>query len=138
MTVADPKPKPRVEDRTASKRKLALDPICRACGARPINCHHLLGRGQRGDDDLNNLIPLCGSGSHGCHGALHGNPYVDRKGRRWEARAVRLAIGLSIRPSEYAYLAEKLSVASAGEHLRRFYYVEVVSVNPLVLQEVST
>lgn len=110
---ADPKPEPRIVDRGAMKRKLLLDPVCRACGVRACNCHHLIGKGQGGDDVEDNLIPLCGSGSDGCHGALHGSPYM-RAGRRWEAQDVRRAIGLGLRPSEYHYVLVKLARPPSG------------------------
>lgn len=44
---------------------------CRACGIQgPLNRAHLVARGQRGDDVPENIVPLCGSGTWGCHGAL--------------------------------------------------------------------
>ncbi len=145
----DPKPAPRVVDKTASRRKLLVDRTCRACGAHAVNCHHLVGRGQGGDDVFNNLIPLCGNGSMGCHGALHGTPYTDsRTGRRWTARDVRQAIGLGLRPSEYRYVLEKLSRSPgiAGgevdyepgrEFLRVQYGVETITVHPFVMRAVA-
>ena len=136
--LAYPKPAPRIVDPEAAKRKLLLDPWCRACGRRAANCHHLLGKGgRRGDDDEDNLIPLCGSGSDGCHGALHGNPYTDRLGRRWTAREVRVRIGLALLPSEYAYVVEKLSQPQAAAFLAANYYVELVRLMPLELREVK-
>lgn len=125
----------RVVDRSATRRKLLSDPLCRACGERATNTHHLVGRGQGGDDDVDNLIPLCGSGSGGCHGALHGSPYVDRRGRRWTSVCVREAIGLGLRPSEYAYAREKLADACAAM-LARLYYVEVDSLAPFRLRAI--
>lgn len=120
----DPKPAPRIKDSQASVRKLLADPACRACGTRAINCHHLLGKGQRGDDVVENLIPLCGSGSEGCHGALHGNPYsvmlrgtVERRDAAW----VRLRIGTNLRMPEWQYLVGKLGGEPACEHVRSNY-----------------
>ena len=40
---------------------------CRVCGATNTTLHHLLGGVWR-SDELDNLIPLCGSGTTGCHG----------------------------------------------------------------------
>lgn len=134
---ADFKPRPRIIDKKASIRKLLADPTCRACGQPATNSHHLLGRGQRGDDFEDNLIPVCGSGSHGCHGALHGSPYMTPGGRRWEAQDVRRAIGMRITPAELAYLVERLSEAQAEDHLRRNYHVEIESLEPLRFKEYS-
>jgi hypothetical protein len=139
--IADPKPAPRIVDPKASRRKLAVDVFCRAHGrtvrVRATNCHHLIGKGQRGDDVEANLIPLCGSGSHGCHGALHGNPYTDTTGKRWTARDVRLAIGLGIRPDEYAYLLCELGSETTAEFLATRYFVEVVMLHPIRFREVT-
>lgn len=136
-TPPDTKPAPRIVDPKASRRKLLADRVCRACGQQATNCHHLLGKGgRRGDDVVENMIPLCGSGSHGCHGALHGTPHR-HAGRRWEARDVRLAIGLALRPLEYARLVETLAAAPAAEYLRSAYHVEVASTDPLVMREAT-
>ena len=126
---------PRTVDRAASLRKLLRDPLCRSCLERAVNCHHLLGRGQGGDDDVDNLIPLCGSGSEGCHGALHGNPYVTPSGRRWDAFSVRQAIGLGLRPSEYYYAVQKLGDSTASM-LGRLYHVEVDRLYPFAMRAV--
>jgi hypothetical protein len=134
----DPRPEPRIVDPTASKRKLLLDRWCRACGALACNCHHLLGKGgRRGDDVLDNLVQLCGSGSHGCHGALHGNPYIDRFGQRWDARKVRTNIGLRLTTPELGYLVATLTPDPAAEYLRTAYYVKIVSTNPPLLEEAA-
>lgn len=80
MTAPDPKPAARIVDRKATTRKLLEDRTCRACGRPASSGHHLLPKGERGDDVVDNVIPLCGDGASGCHGALHGNPYtVDRR-----------------------------------------------------------
>jgi hypothetical protein len=133
--VADWKDGPRCKDREASIRKLLADPLCRACGARAVNSHHLIGKGQGGDDDVDNLIPLCGSGSSGCHGALHGNPYVDASGRRWDAFSVRQAIGLGLRPSEYACARQKLGDGCAAT-LARLYHVELAALYPFEIRAI--
>jgi hypothetical protein len=46
---------------------------CRVCGRggpAGIGCslHHLVPKSQLGDDVAGNLVPLCGSGTTGCHG----------------------------------------------------------------------
>lgn len=137
LAIADPKPRPRIVDREASKRKLLRDPWCRSCRRRATNCHHLLGKGGRSGDDVeDNLIPLCGSGAHGCHGALHGNPY-EAAGRRWTALDVRLAIGLTLRPSEYAHVVLTLSAVPAASFLERIYYVELETLHPFKMRPVE-
>lgn len=128
--VAYPKPRKRTVDHRASAAKRKHDPWCRPCRrlglfVHATNCHHLLGKAQSGDDVLDNLIPVCGHGSAGCHGALHGNPYVHPVGGRREARDVRRDIGLTLRYPEVMYLVDRLGEAAALEHLRDRYHVSV-------------
>ena len=48
---------------------------CEACGlARANNAHHRKNRSQGGQDDLSNLLLLCGSGTTGCHGWITEHP----------------------------------------------------------------
>jgi hypothetical protein len=76
----DLKPARRVVDPTAGVEKIRREGRCRACGRAglPIkdggvlNRAHLVGKGQRGDDVDANIVPLCGSGTEGCHGAFDG------------------------------------------------------------------
>lgn len=72
----DPKPDARIVDPTATRRKVLGDRACRACGNQAATGHHLLPKGERGDDVVDNIVPVCGDGTQGCHGALHGSPYV--------------------------------------------------------------
>lgn len=52
---------------------------CVICGGIDISVHHILPRSQGGDDVWENLVALCGSGTHGCHGAVeHGSDAVCR------------------------------------------------------------
>jgi hypothetical protein len=126
---ADPKPAARIVNPDAMKRKLASDLVCRGCHVRrAANCHHLIGKAQSGDDVEANLVPLCGSGSHGCHGALHGNPYVEVGGLRWTAHDVRQNIGMTLHPEEILYLVAKLGRVAAVELLRDRYHVEVTLI----------
>lgn len=50
---------------------------CVRCGlfvmGQPHNVHHRWRRSQLGPDSPENLILLCGSGSAGCHGYVHGH-----------------------------------------------------------------
>lgn len=70
-----------------------------------------------------NLVPLCGSGTTGCHGALHGTPHVI-DGERWTAERVRLGIGRHIREGRadvLEYLTAKIGRFPALDHLDRLY-----------------
>jgi hypothetical protein len=62
---------PRItEDREGWEdlRRTKLGP-CRVCGTpNQVTLHHLVSRSLAGDDVEFNLIPLCGSGTTGCHG----------------------------------------------------------------------
>lgn len=130
MAGPDVKPRPRVKDPRASARKRIADPWCRPCRRLGVfvaatNCHHLLGKGQGGDDVEDNLIPICGSGSTGCHGAIHGTPYTHPTGGRRIAQDVRRDIGLTLRMTEVECLVERLGEAHALDHLLRLYHVHV-------------
>lgn len=139
----DPKPEPRVVDRRATLRKLLVDRECRACGEPAANGHHLIPKGAgRGDDVDDNVIPLCGSGTTGCHGALHGNPYfwtppstpVFSRGsvaavgqetplsERRDSRWVRERIAARLRPEELAYVLGKLGDTAGIAYLERCYF----------------
>ena len=84
---------PRLRDRDALAR-FRLEhagEVCEACGKElGAHVHHRKLRSQGGDDVTGNfdwLGPLC-------HGALHGNPWVDEDGKRWDADAVHLALSV--------------------------------------------
>ncbi len=96
----DPRPPKRVKDSRAGKAKVEREGRCRVCGTRRgLNRAHLVAKGQRGDDVAANIVPLCGSGTAGCHGAL-----TDHR-RGWETVAGILRARL--RPDELAYVLEK-------------------------------
>jgi hypothetical protein len=44
------------------------------CQRRAMNRHHRLRRSQGGGDEKANTMDVCGSGTTGCHGAIHANP----------------------------------------------------------------
>lgn len=125
----EPDPKPgraprrprRLIDPAAIRTKLLADPTCRACPLPAANGHHLI-RGHGREDVPENIIPLCGSGSHGCHGALHGSPYA-RNGERWDAARVRAAIGATLRPEERAYVLATMGEVAGLDFLARTYSV---------------
>lgn len=72
----------------------AKDGPCRVCGGRRESFHHLLARSLGGDDVAENLVPLCGDGVRGDHGAVEArNP-----------RACAL-LGASLTPEERLYLS---------------------------------
>lgn len=73
---ADPKPAARIVDKDVlALARIRLGNSCAACGSPAGSVHHIIPRSQGGDDVMANLVLVCGSGTTGCHGALHGNPY---------------------------------------------------------------
>lgn len=79
---------------------MLLEGRCRACGTtRSLNRAHLVPKGQRGDDVDANIVPLCGSGTTGCHGKL-----TDHS-RGWPLIAA--ALRRSLTPDEIAYVTAK-------------------------------
>lgn len=96
----DAKPAARIVNPTAGRSKVLLEGRCRACGTtRSLNRAHLVPRGQRGDDVDENIIPLCGSGTTGCHGKL-----TDHS-RGWQPIAA--SVRRSLLPAETAYILRK-------------------------------
>lgn len=72
---ADPKPNKRVVNRNAGREKLKREIVCRVCAAlgeprRATNRAHIVPKGVGGGDVDDNIVPLCGSGTDGCHGVL--------------------------------------------------------------------
>lgn len=116
----DWKPTAAKKSKPARGKRPPLNAACVACGIRATNRHHVIQKGapHHGEDIDENLAPLCGSGTSGCHGAFHGNPYVDKAGRRWTAAEVGAAIGVWLRadPARFAYAMER----AGAEHIRRF------------------
>lgn len=90
---------------------------CVVCGRIDISIHHILPRSLGGDDVWENLVPLCGSGTHGCHGAVEA-----------QSDAVCRALGLYVvrdRPDTMRYLSEKLKTPeAAADFIRRYLRVE--------------
>ncbi len=133
----DPKPEPRrgnapirEVDPAVSRRFHLRGPACLVCGSVPVNAAHVVPRGAPwfGDDVDVNLVPLCGSGSHGCHGAAHGNPYT-RTGAIVTPKVVREAVGRFLGSEEgaghLAYVTRKLGAGPGRAFLERVYYLEV-------------
>jgi 5-methylcytosine-specific restriction endonuclease McrA len=90
----DPKPERRLVDARAGLAKLRREGRCRVCGWKHhLTRHHIVPRGQRGDDADDNLVPLC----ERCHGELH----------RSDAISVRVRLRSKLTPAEIAYVISK-------------------------------
>lgn len=132
----DPKPPSKTRDRSGAFAQVAVlraEHGCVACGRPPGSVHHVLPKGQGGDDASENTVLLCGDGASGCHGAFHGSPYladvrsvgaplVERRDRAWVARRIGEHIARH-RPDTLAYLGGKLGVGGMA-WLQRVYLVE--------------
>lgn len=76
--------------------KVHRERSCRACrGASSLHRHHLVSRGQGGDDVDANLVPVC----RRCHWALHHAGGEKRD-------AALLLIGRSLTAEEIGYVVE--------------------------------
>ena len=83
---------------------------CRGCGRNHgITRHHLVSRSLRGDDVAANIVPLCGSGTTGCHGA------IETHSPGWEA--IAHAVRDSLSPLEEQYI-----LAKKGQYWLDRYY----------------
>ena len=69
----DPKPEPRIRATADGWVKLRTEKLgpCRVCQTpfKPT-LHHIVSKSLGGDDVADNLVPLCGSGTTGCHGLV--------------------------------------------------------------------
>lgn len=130
---ADPKPtfkkgnRPRrIVDPAAIAAAKFAHPLCAACGERTGDGHHVLPKDKGGDDVVGNIVVLCGSGTSGCHGAHHGNPYVVDGARR-DAAWVNRRVGRTLverRPDVVWYVLGKLGETPGREFLFRHYFIE--------------
>lgn len=107
---SDFKPGSRIRDPELMRRLHYEYEECVICGDIRFSLHHVLKRGQGGDDVRENLVPLCGDGTNGCHGAVESN-------RDFACRALGLYIQ-SERPDILVYLERKLE-GGAAEWLKR-------------------
>lgn len=97
----DPKPAPRIVSDKAGRRKVMAEGRCRLCGyAAELSRHHLVPKGQQGDDVDDNIVPLCGSGTTGCHGDVE----------HWTSGA-RSKLRGRLTPAELSYIERKKGVA---------------------------
>lgn len=119
--MSDPRPPRRVKataERWEQLRALKLGP-CRICRDAPepwyghgITLHHLVSKSLGGDDVPNNLVPLCGSGTTGCHGDVESRDAL---------ALVRLRDALT--EDELAYVIVK----KGADFLARYYPLEVAA-----------
>jgi hypothetical protein len=85
--LADPKPAKRVKADPNEWQRLRAEKIalCRVCAEKiGSTLHHLVPKSLGGGDVAENLVPLCGSGTMGCHGLVeaHNMWACDLLGRR--------------------------------------------------------
>jgi hypothetical protein len=83
-----PKPLRRVKASSAQWSEIRegfAHATCVHCGLEAQSLHHIVPKSQGGDDVPENLAPLCGDGTRGCHGKLESH------GPGWErvAAAIR-------------------------------------------------
>lgn len=86
--------------------------VCRGCGEhKPVTFHHLVPRSLGGDDVPDNILPLCGHGTAGCHGK------IEDHSNGWRETAARIRSSLT--PAELNY-----AIATKGEYWLSRYYPE--------------
>jgi hypothetical protein len=95
-----PKPARRIVDSRAGRAKVAREGRCRLCertwyeAGGTASRHHLIPKGQGGDDVDPNLVPACGDGTTGCHGDLEHSVEARRRLRRkLHADEIAYAVG---------------------------------------------
>lgn len=108
----DPKPDARIRDPHAGLEKMRREGRCRVCAGRYLlSRHHVVPKGQRGDDVDENLVPLCGE----CHGALHRDDQPQFRGGRTIGQVLRV----KLRADELAYIVAKKGEAWLDAHYPR-------------------
>ncbi len=125
----DPKPEKRHKASQADWDDIRLrfeHAACVHCGLPYQSLHHILPRSQGGDDFQVNLVPLCGSGTTGCHGLL------ETHGKGWErvAASVRQYVMTNNRRRNY-------QEDHAGESFNR-RYPPLPSTDPQFLADYQT
>ena len=108
-----PRPPRRIVDPYAGIQKVTGEGRCRVCGSRwAISRAHLVPKGQRGDDIDDNIVPLCGGGTDGCHGSLTDHHLASwpslLTGVEWTAIAALLRERLS--SDEEGYILQKKGI----------------------------
>lgn len=124
----------RIVDQSVVARATLRRRSCAACGGQGANGHHVLPKGHRpaGDDVEENIVTLCGTGTSGCHGAFHGNPYtvqvgnwaldVERRDSEWVRRRVGEHL-LGQRWDVIEYVLQRLGDGPGRAFLDRFYFI---------------
>lgn len=76
--------------------RMREDNWCAKCGLKYANnAHHRKNRSQGGQDDLSNLLLLCGSGTTGCHGYITEHPR-DSINHGWSVLSVHNPIDIPV------------------------------------------
>lgn len=114
-------------DSDAGREKVNREGRCRVCGvagrlapAGFLTRAHLVAKGRGGDDIDANLVPLCGSGTTGCHGAFDNAANY----ATWPAAFARTAdevmriLWRRLTPEEHSYVIEKEGQAWAERRFR--------------------
>lgn len=113
----DPKRPPRHKDSRATKRACLKWRWCGCCLEPVGSGHHVYPRGQGGDDVLANIVPLCGSGTTGCHGLVENGDAT--------TCAKLGAHILAERHDVIEYLRFKLGRWAAEAWMEEFLYIDV-------------
>ena len=68
----DPRPPRRTRATAAEWKRIRAAKLgpCLVCGDADTTLHHLVPKSLGGGDVEDNLVPLCGSGTTGCHGLV--------------------------------------------------------------------
>lgn len=119
----DPRPPKRVRDQSVYAQFHAKGHVCLHCGNRNVTAAHLL-RGSKREDVLAALVPLCGHGSWGCHGAFDSSQaYTGDFGRKVTPEAVKASVAAFLRSeageAHAAYLISKLGVFGAERFVQK-------------------
>ena len=107
----------RIVDRSMTTRACLEWREC-PCGKPSATGHHVIARGSgkaAGDDVLANIVPMCGSGTSGCHGLIENN---DEKARRRLGRWIG-----EHRPDTIRYVRSKLGDGPGDDWLHRHLFV---------------
>ena len=87
---------------------------CMACGASPpSNLHHKTGAGMGLRASDREGMPLCGSGTTGCHGSLH-NPQMHGHFKGWDRAQLRDWQRVAVDILRAEWLGEKMESAPQG------------------------
>jgi hypothetical protein len=93
---------------------------CALCGEvwQRLSLHHVIPRSAAGDDVIENLVMLCGSGTTGCHGMVEAGDA--------EARAQLGVYLYQHRLDTLNYIREKLGLYESNAWLERHLFLVFV------------